>query len=264
MEEVTTAPPATIAEAVPTEVEAPAATPDLQTQEVGGTEGNSTGQVYTVKVGGEDVQVSLDEALGGYMRQADYTQKTQALAEQREQLTYAEQIAQALETNPAETISALAQAFDVASAQQAAPTEPAPATVPEPEMPLDPEEARFARIETFMQQQEMRAFEQEVQSQLNELHQQYGKFDDTAVIQYAVSHNVPDIRVAAKAYIADSVLDQARRQVAERQTQQLKAGAPPVAGGHGIASGTVQTGGATPVNSIEDAFALAEQSLAVA
>ena len=41
--------------------------------------------VYTVRVNGQDVDVSLDEALKGYTREADYTQKTQQLAEQRKQ-----------------------------------------------------------------------------------------------------------------------------------------------------------------------------------
>lgn len=40
---------------------------------------------YTVKVDGKDVEVTQEELLRGYMRQADYTQKTQQLAEQRRQ-----------------------------------------------------------------------------------------------------------------------------------------------------------------------------------
>jgi hypothetical protein len=38
---------------------------------------------YTVKVDGEEVEVSLDELRNGYQRQADYTRKSQSLAEQR-------------------------------------------------------------------------------------------------------------------------------------------------------------------------------------
>lgn len=40
---------------------------------------------YKVKVDGEEIEVTQDELLRGYMRQKDYTQKTQALAEQRRQ-----------------------------------------------------------------------------------------------------------------------------------------------------------------------------------
>jgi hypothetical protein len=38
--------------------------------------------LYSVKVAGEEVQVTLDEALKGYSREQDYTRKTQALAEE--------------------------------------------------------------------------------------------------------------------------------------------------------------------------------------
>lgn len=38
---------------------------------------------YTVKIDGEEVQVTLDEALKGYQRDKDYSRKTMALAEQR-------------------------------------------------------------------------------------------------------------------------------------------------------------------------------------
>jgi hypothetical protein len=38
--------------------------------------------LHTVKIAGEEVQVTLEEALKGYSREQDYTRKTQALAEQ--------------------------------------------------------------------------------------------------------------------------------------------------------------------------------------
>ena len=39
--------------------------------------------LYTVKVNGEEIQVSLDELLNGYSRQSDYTRKSQEIAERR-------------------------------------------------------------------------------------------------------------------------------------------------------------------------------------
>ena len=41
---------------------------------------------YTVKVNGEDVEVTQEELLRGYMRQSDYTRKTQALADERQRM----------------------------------------------------------------------------------------------------------------------------------------------------------------------------------
>ena len=50
------------------------------------SEGNETPQNYTVKVDGKDVEVTLEELQAGYSRQADYTRKSQVLAEQRKQM----------------------------------------------------------------------------------------------------------------------------------------------------------------------------------
>tara|TARA_Y100000389_G_scaffold85692_1_gene82474 strand:+ start:284 stop:1309 length:1026 start_codon:yes stop_codon:yes gene_type:complete len=43
-------------------------------------------KVYTVKIDGKDAQVTEDELLSGYSRQADYTRKSQVLAEQRKKI----------------------------------------------------------------------------------------------------------------------------------------------------------------------------------
>tara|TARA_R100000278_G_C5465550_1_gene162513 strand:+ start:406 stop:1449 length:1044 start_codon:yes stop_codon:yes gene_type:complete len=73
-----------VAESVETEAENPdgLTADDLvdNTQE----EGTLEPQTYTVKVDGKDVEVSLEELMNGYSRQADYTRKSQVLAEQRQ------------------------------------------------------------------------------------------------------------------------------------------------------------------------------------
>ena len=60
-----------------------------------------------VKVDGEDVRVPLSEAVAGYSRQADYTRKTQELAQQKQSLQWASAVAQALENDPNRTIELL-------------------------------------------------------------------------------------------------------------------------------------------------------------
>ena len=47
---------------------------------------NETPSTYTIKVDGKDVEVTLDELKNGYSRQADYTRKSQVLAEQRRKI----------------------------------------------------------------------------------------------------------------------------------------------------------------------------------
>ena len=57
--------------------------PDDSKEEESDTTDNEP--TYKVKVDGEEIEVTQEELLRGYMRQKDYTQKTQALAEQRRQ-----------------------------------------------------------------------------------------------------------------------------------------------------------------------------------
>ena len=53
---------------------------DNQQQQVGEP------KLFTVKIDGKDTQVTEDELLSGYSRQADYTRKSQVLAEQRKKI----------------------------------------------------------------------------------------------------------------------------------------------------------------------------------
>lgn len=48
-----------------------------------GEEETETLDYYTIKIDGEELEVTLDELRSGYQRQSDYTKKTQAVAEER-------------------------------------------------------------------------------------------------------------------------------------------------------------------------------------
>jgi hypothetical protein len=69
--------------------------------------------IYTVRVDGEDVEVSLDELVKGYSRQSDYTRKTQEIAEQRKQ---AEAVMQQAQHEVYQTQQFRQQYIDAASA----------------------------------------------------------------------------------------------------------------------------------------------------
>ena len=73
----------TESESVETEVENPdgLTADDLVNQDQ--EEESQTPGTYTIKVDGKDVEVTLDELQAGYSKQADYTRKSQVLAEQR-------------------------------------------------------------------------------------------------------------------------------------------------------------------------------------
>ncbi len=67
-------------------------------------------QSFEVVVNGKTEMVSLEELRAGYMRQADYTQKTQELAEERKDTQVALDLYHSLQTNPTATIQKLWEA----------------------------------------------------------------------------------------------------------------------------------------------------------
>ena len=64
-------------------------------------------QTFRVKVDGEEVEVPLDELLKGYSRTADYTRKTQAIAEARKQAEAEAALAREERQRYAQTLEAL-------------------------------------------------------------------------------------------------------------------------------------------------------------
>jgi hypothetical protein len=74
-------------ESVETETEETLETGDLDVEDLvddNQEEEGETPDTYTIRVDGKDVEVTLDELKNGYSRQADYTRKSQVLAEQRQ------------------------------------------------------------------------------------------------------------------------------------------------------------------------------------
>lgn len=69
--------------------------PEAGSEETNEADDEDGSQTYTVRVDGEEVEVTIDELLSGYSRTQDYTRKTMALADQRKSLeTEIEQIRQ--------------------------------------------------------------------------------------------------------------------------------------------------------------------------
>ena len=78
------------------EYEAQAEYSEPETDEGEDTEGEEVeeqeqAELYTVKVNGQEIQVTLDELLSGYSRQSDYTRKSQEIAERRKAIEAMEQ-----------------------------------------------------------------------------------------------------------------------------------------------------------------------------
>tara|TARA_R110000822_G_scaffold89015_1_gene205860 strand:+ start:351 stop:1376 length:1026 start_codon:yes stop_codon:yes gene_type:complete len=68
---------------------------ETDSQEQHPTEDEETPDIYTVRVNGEDVEVTLDELTQGYSRRSDYQRKTQEIAEQKRTVEKQYQDAQA-------------------------------------------------------------------------------------------------------------------------------------------------------------------------
>ena len=59
---------------------------ESEEEELDEDESEEEPEFYSVKVDGEELEVSLDELVKGYSRQSDYTRKTQELASQRDEM----------------------------------------------------------------------------------------------------------------------------------------------------------------------------------
>ena len=223
-----------------------------------------TDQLVTVKVDGEELQVPLGEAINGYQRQADYTRKTQSLSEQQNELEYAQSLQTALENDPEGTVEYLARVYGVDLAQNTA------AEDIEPEY-FTPEEQRIADLEKRVMQQETVRQEEAVLQEIIQLQDRYGEFDETALLSYAIKHQIPSLDMAythmmfpqvqqgAKAYEEAMSKYEAQKLEAEsKATQAKRAAAGVVSPGHGTSSSAV--GVNTPeVMSLRQAFSQAVQ-----
>lgn len=212
---------------------------------------------YTVKINGVEEQVSMEEALKGYQRQADYTRKTQELASEREQLSQAQQLWNAIESNPEHAISAIADAYGFKlspaelKAAESARTESVD-TLDE-STPADP---RWQQVEQFMQQAQQEKLQAQIDRELSTIHSKHGgiQFDDNQLLEFAVNRGIANLEDAFVVWTQNAAAKVAQ----DRQIQQKKNGIA-VAGGHGTAAGVVNAGPGTKLLSIAEAIELAEQ-----
>lgn len=217
-----------------------------------------------IKIDGEESYIPLGEAISGYQRQADYTRKTQELAEQREQMQFATALQTALERDPAATIDLLARHYGIS--RQAAADMLDGATDDYEE--IDPVEQRYRaldeRIAAFEEQQALAQVEKEI----SRLQSKYQDFDANEVVNKALRVGTTDLESVYKQIAFDKIMARqemeraAREQLAakEQQVVEAKREASVISGGSSpTGAGTVQE--AEPIRSIRDAWAAAKQEL---
>lgn len=150
------------------------------------------GEKYTVTIDGQTVEVTLDEALKGYQRHSDYTQKTQALAQERERYAAFDALDRAFADDPVGTLQSLAKSLGVNDLGQA-PAE-------EAEDP-DPVQQRLQQVEAVLAEQENARRQEAVDRELDAVKTKYSKpdLDETELLQFAIQNNITNLDMAYRA-----------------------------------------------------------------
>jgi hypothetical protein len=124
-----------------------------------------------VKVAGQEVEVPLEQALQGFMRQEDYTRKTQDLAEIKRAAEWADNFQRQLREDPQYVLRTLAAAFETEATREIDPYEAQIAKLVE----SDPELAPMAQL--LLEERRQRV---ELENRLNQTDQQYQQQAQTA------------------------------------------------------------------------------------
>lgn len=257
---------------VGTGVEEPTSLGDTSTEGAGAQaeSGSEEPILYTVKVGGKEEKVTFDELQKGYMRQADYTRKTQELSQDKQRLAQAQQLAEAFERDPHGTVKALASYLnvDMGTARQVAEAAASEAD-DDPIARVERQLQGLTQQLTQREQAELQARTQAeqqaqakalIESELAQLHAEHGDFPDMELIQYAVDNGLQDLRKAHRYWQFEA---QEVQRIAElNAATEAKRRAQVVGGGHSAAPAAVASGPANGKMTVADAFmaALREHS----
>lgn len=201
-------------------------------------------------------KITLDEARNGYLRQADYTRKTQELAEMRTRLAEAEAITAALQQDPAGTLQALQEAFGVGDGVQA-----------DPFAEMDPDVARIAVLEQKIAAQEQAATQAQIESELNALRSDFGDFDESVLFAHAIKGGFPNLRSAYADMNFTELQSQLEALKSQQQQEQQRIEAKRQAASV-VHNGSSRAGATAPAQpeqygSLRDAYLAAKKALGV-
>lgn len=212
-------------------------------------------RTITIEVNGIEVDLTEDELKQGYMRQADYTRKTQTLAEQRKEAEQALNILNALRAKPQETLSMLAQELGVEDI--------APSYEDD-----DPIAKRLQDFEAEVATLREREVQREIQREIDTLQSKYGVTNDqiTDIMQHATKRGI-DLQAAYRDLFFDDAFEALRkareRKAVETEILEVKTG--PAAAVHLGTGASTTAGSGTPKverpRSFREAYALAKQGL---
>lgn len=197
---------------------------------------------FTIKVGGQEREVTQDELISLAQQGDDYTRKTQAIAAEKQRLASLDALYQALEADPQGTLAALSEAYGINDA--AATSEIA-----------DPVERELAEMREWRGQVERQARQDAIERELAAVSERYGEVDEEALLQHAISKGIPSLEEAYKSMAYETLRAQRENDATEAKRQAVV-----VEGGRGQQAGATQP--ALPEKpSFEEALAAARRSM---
>ena len=209
---------------------------------------------YTVKIDGEEQQVTLEELQNGYQRQADYTRKTQEVAAEKERLQQAEAIVSALEYDPHGTLQTLARSYNVDYGT------PQQSQNNDDYEEVDPVQSKISELENKIARQEQAQRVQQVEREVKTLQEKYGEFDRQELLNHALKNGIPNLEAAYTHLRFNEVKSTADKLSQEQEITNKKREAAVVTPGGSTQQGT-ETEPTPQVSSLREAFALAKQQL---
>lgn len=142
-----------------------------------------------------DDSVSLRELRDGYLRQSDYTRKTQSLAEKGKMAEWAESVQAAFDRDPAGTLEAFARAYGLTGQQEQEQQVSSLDDLDEDVRPYAQQtlqaQQELAKMQQRMEQIENQRIQDEVRAEIRGLQTRYGDdFDPEQTLRVAASFNV--------------------------------------------------------------------------
>lgn len=172
-------------------------------------------KLVEVQVGGQTFEVPLAELRNGYMRQSDYTRKTQALAKDADMVRWAQELQSAFQQDPNGTLQYLAGQLGVKLAAD------------EQEEFLDPDvkpivdelkrtQRELDELRRRTEQFDQERVNREVQAELESMRSRYSDFDPHVVLPIAIETGL-DMEKAYKLWKADQM------EAVQKSSEQAKA-----------------------------------------
>lgn len=199
------------------------------------TDPEPSAATYKVTVDGDELDVSLDELLGGYQRQADYTRKTQALGEAKQRSEAYEALETALQNDPASVLAELAKSYGLDA--------PASDVDDFADDPLvDPQVAELtAQVRALTEFQQGIQQEREITRVDQELAQVSAKYEDAdmdrgGLLKFALDNRIGNLDAAYRAWKFDATTHGAPAAETpapthDEQATDSKRNLPPIEGG---------------------------------